>query len=221
MDNQAIGNFIKALRTEQGLTQKQLAEKIGVTDKAVSRWETGKGVPDISLLMPLSQLFGVSVSELLLGGRIQAEQKLEKSEETILNTLTQSKKRISRLHAVIYALFGLVEAVAIYGFTFNAAPSDAMGLLIGLAFIVTPLTSLLLGLTNVPVSLKMLFPFVCLLLFVPSNFLYWNGATAWEITGLYGTAHLILSYGFVLLGMGMAKLVQKLRGAGHGSVDLF
>ena len=62
MDNQAIGNFIKALRTEQGLTQKQLAEKINVTDKAVSRWETGKGAPDVTLLLPLSQLFGVSVN---------------------------------------------------------------------------------------------------------------------------------------------------------------
>ena len=153
MNNQAIGNFIKALRTEQGLTQKQLAEKINVTDKAVSRWETGKGAPDVTLLLPLSQLFGVSVNELLRGERIQADQKLEKSEETILETLTQSKKRISRLHAIIYALFALVEAVAIYGFTFNASPSDAMGLLIGLAFIVTPLTSLLLGITNVPVCM--------------------------------------------------------------------
>lgn len=217
MDNQAIGNFIKALRTEQGLTQKQLAEKINVTDKAVSRWETGKGAPDVTLLMPLSQLFGVSVNELLRGERIQADQKLEKSEETILETLTQSKKRISRLHAIIYALFALVEAVAIYGFTFNASPSDAMGLLIGLAFIVTPLTSLLLGITNVPVSLKMLFPILCLVLFVPSNFLYWNGAAAWEIAALYGAAHLVLSYGFVLLGMGIHKLFRKLCRTGRGT----
>ena len=58
---------IKSLREAKGLTQSQLAEQIGVSDKAVSKWETGKGLPDLSLLEPLGQVLGVSVLELLSG----------------------------------------------------------------------------------------------------------------------------------------------------------
>jgi DNA-binding XRE family transcriptional regulator/desulfoferrodoxin (superoxide reductase-like protein) len=58
---------IKSLREAKGLTQSQLAEQIGVSDKAVSKWETGKGLPDLSLLEPLGQALGVSVLELLSG----------------------------------------------------------------------------------------------------------------------------------------------------------
>lgn len=61
---------IRSLREAAGLTQKQLAEKLGVTDKAVSKWETGRGLPDITLLEPLATALGVSVAELLAGERI-------------------------------------------------------------------------------------------------------------------------------------------------------
>ncbi|MDO4380587.1 MAG: helix-turn-helix domain-containing protein [Clostridia bacterium] len=67
MDTQKIGLFIKEQRAAVGLTQKELAEKLGCTDKAVSRWETGRGMPDISFIMPLSDVLGVSVAELIAG----------------------------------------------------------------------------------------------------------------------------------------------------------
>lgn len=57
MDAESIGKFIGSLRKEQNLTQKELAEKLNVTDKAVSRWETGKGIPDVSSLLDLSSFF--------------------------------------------------------------------------------------------------------------------------------------------------------------------
>lgn len=69
MDAEKFGSFVTALRRERGLTQKQLAERLYVSNKAVSKWETGQGMPDISLLEPLAEVLEVSVSELLRGKR--------------------------------------------------------------------------------------------------------------------------------------------------------
>lgn len=67
MDNLSVGRLIKELRTEKGLTQKNLADMLSVSDRAVSKWERGLGCPDISLLGELSKIFGVSTERLLLG----------------------------------------------------------------------------------------------------------------------------------------------------------
>lgn len=67
MDNYITAETIKRLRTEKGLTQAQLAQTLDVSDKAVSKWETGRGLPDISLIEPLSKALGVSVIELISG----------------------------------------------------------------------------------------------------------------------------------------------------------
>lgn len=67
MDNQKIGAFIAARRKEMGLTQQQLAERLGVTNKAVSKWESGNGIPDISLFTALAEVLGVTADELLRG----------------------------------------------------------------------------------------------------------------------------------------------------------
>ena len=67
MEQYVTGSVIRALREKKGLTQRQLAERLLVSDKAVSKWETGKGLPDISLLEPLAAQLGVSVAELLRG----------------------------------------------------------------------------------------------------------------------------------------------------------
>ncbi len=70
MDNYITGTTIKRLREEKGITQLQLAETIGVSCKAVSKWETAKGLPDISLIEPLSRALGVSVMELMSGDTV-------------------------------------------------------------------------------------------------------------------------------------------------------
>ena len=67
MDLNKISNFIKIKRKELGITQDELAEKLFVTEKVISRWETGRGTPDISLLLPLSKELNIDVSELLNG----------------------------------------------------------------------------------------------------------------------------------------------------------
>ena len=67
MDQVKIGKFIAQCRKEKGLTQMQLAEALNITDRAVSKWETGKGYPDITLLEPIAEAFCVSVTELISG----------------------------------------------------------------------------------------------------------------------------------------------------------
>lgn len=73
MDHKKIGNYIAACRKKRGLTQQDLAEKLGITNKAVSKWETGQGMPDISILMELSELLEVPVDSLLTGEEVAAE----------------------------------------------------------------------------------------------------------------------------------------------------
>ena len=69
MNQEKIGSFISTLRKEKQLTQEQLGEKLGVSQKSISRWETGKNMPDISLLKPLAMELGITVSELIEGER--------------------------------------------------------------------------------------------------------------------------------------------------------
>ena len=206
MDAEKTGKFIRTIRIEKNLTQKELAEKLNCTDKAISRWETGKGIPDISLLIPLSDALGVSVNEILNGEKIEAEKQIEKYEETIVNTLNDTKKQINKLNIVIYILFVVVEIFAIYFFTLCATPSDAMGLLLGLVLI-TQIISLLFGLTKIDFKYKSIFPWIVTIAFIPSNFIYW-GSDALDVAFFYGLIHLAFSYIFILIGTGIAKLIQ-------------
>lgn len=90
MDQVKIGKFISELRKERKLTQEQLAEKLGVSQKSVSRWETGKNMPDMSLLKGLSSELGITVSELLDGERSLAEGK--SADEAINQIINYSMK---------------------------------------------------------------------------------------------------------------------------------
>lgn len=111
MDNYKIGEFIATQRKTKGLNQRQLADKLQVTDKAVSRWETGKGMPETSLLQPLAKELGITVSELLNGERIDNSTMNYEADRLIVNTLTKSKKKTKisiALSLIIVILIGLV-----------------------------------------------------------------------------------------------------------------
>lgn len=77
IDKEKFGTFIAQLRKEKGMMQKELAEKLYVSDKAVSKWERGLSIPDVALLVPLSELLGVTVTELLEGRRIPKEEAMD------------------------------------------------------------------------------------------------------------------------------------------------
>lgn len=90
MDMTRIGAFLAELRREQGLTQEALGETLGVSNKTVSRWETGTYLPPVEMLQLMSQRYGVSINEILSGERLTAEDYREKAEENIKSTLAHS-----------------------------------------------------------------------------------------------------------------------------------
>ena len=112
MNNKKTGEFISTLRKELNYSQKDLAEKLNITDKAVSKWETGRSAPDVSMLLPLSEVLGVSVTEILKGERICEEEIHTASNEVIVNTLKKSKIKV--LVAIILVLIILVGLICSY-----------------------------------------------------------------------------------------------------------
>ena len=120
MDQQKIGSFIKELRLEKKLTQEQLSELLGVSNRSVSRWENGKTLPDIDLLIELADIFGVEISELLSGER-KVEAVDEKTEETLVKMVDYSnteKENISkRIRIRIISTLILIFIYAVYDIT--------------------------------------------------------------------------------------------------------
>lgn len=112
MNNKKTGEFISNLRKELGYSQRDLAEKLNITDKAVSKWETGRSAPDVSMLLPLSEVLGVSVTEILKGERICEEEIHTASNEVIVMTLKKSKVKI--MVAIILVLIILIGLICSY-----------------------------------------------------------------------------------------------------------
>lgn len=123
LDKAAFGHFLAQLRREKGMTQKELAATLYVSDKAVSKWERGLSVPDISLLVPLAEQLNVTVAELLQGRRVEEEQRFtrEETEDLIRKALTFSAEPPERRQArtkkylpvyVICCVLGVAEALA-------------------------------------------------------------------------------------------------------------
>lgn len=97
MDQIKIGRFIAAIRKEQNFTQRQLAEKLNISDKTVSKWECGNGLPEVSLMLPLCDALKINVNELLSGERLSDDNYHEKAEENVMDLIREkeeSKKKI-------------------------------------------------------------------------------------------------------------------------------
>ncbi|MGN1118945.1 MAG: helix-turn-helix domain-containing protein, partial [Oscillospiraceae bacterium] len=89
MNQEKIGAFIAALRKEKGYTQREIADRLELSEKTVSKWECGKGLPDVVYMEPLCSLLGISVNELLAGERIPIIDLLRRMDETRLELVTQ------------------------------------------------------------------------------------------------------------------------------------
>ncbi len=134
MDQKRIGAFIARCRKEKNLTQMQLAELLEITNQAVSKWETGRGMPDVSLLQPLCDVLGISLNELFSGEHISAEEYKGKAEENISKLFKE--KQIANLKPVKYLfsicanvtlLVAVIElAIGLVGNFFNSAILEAM-----------------------------------------------------------------------------------------------
>lgn len=104
MELEKIGAFLQALRKEKGLTQEMLAEQIGVSRRTVSRWETGSNMPDLDVLVKLSDFYAVDLREILNGER-KCEQMNEELKETVLQVADYSNEEKSRLLRRMHCLF--------------------------------------------------------------------------------------------------------------------
>lgn len=105
MCQEKIGRFIATCRKDKNMTQQELAEQLGVTDRAISNWENGKNMPDLSLFKPLCNILGITINELLSGEKLSKENYQEKFEENILDTINYSNKKIAKYSRFVYLLF--------------------------------------------------------------------------------------------------------------------
>ena len=112
MNNEKTGALIAQIRKENGLTQKQLADQIGVSNATISKWETAKGFPDISLLEPLAEALHISVSEILAGERLESTEKADDllSELVDISITEQTRKTRTITDAPIDQLTSFLSA---------------------------------------------------------------------------------------------------------------
>lgn len=111
MNQEKIGKFIAACRKEQKLTQAALAEQLGITDRAVSKWETGKSLPDSSIMLELCALLSISVNELLKGEKVDMENYQRASEELIFELKEQVEEK-ARMLLKLEIFMGVIAAAA-------------------------------------------------------------------------------------------------------------
>ncbi len=120
MNQEKIGQFIAACRKKKKITQKELSEKLGVSDRTIGNWENGRNMPDLSLFKPLCKELDITLNDLMSGEIVEGKEYQEKFEENIVNTIDYSTKKISRYNQVIsliiiiFGLFISISAIMIF-----------------------------------------------------------------------------------------------------------
>ena len=120
MDQVKIGKFIAECRKGKNLTQMQLAEKLNITDRAVSKWERGKALPDSSIMLELCDILCISVNELLSGEKINMENSNQKNEELLLEMAKELEKKNKTIWTAMWAIM-IVSMIALIAGLFIAA----------------------------------------------------------------------------------------------------
>ena len=126
MNQEKIGRFICEIRKEKNMTQQELANKIGCTDRAISKWENGRGMPDLSLIKSLCAELDITVNDLLSGERLNDREYQNKSEENIINTLDFSHKKIRHIKSTFVILVTFIGVALITLFVLFEIDIDRM-----------------------------------------------------------------------------------------------
>ena len=140
MDQIKIGKFIALKRKEQGMTQMQLAERLGITDRAVSKWETGKSLPDAAIMLELCGLLKITVNGLLCGEAVSMENYNEAMEKNLLDMVKQKEQADKRLLSmeIVIGLVSVIFLFAMIGigaaFMEMGKPGWIFGVLAGVGF---------------------------------------------------------------------------------------
>jgi transcriptional regulator with XRE-family HTH domain len=116
MNNEKTGMLIAQIRKEKGLTQKQLADRIGVSNATISKWETAKGFPDISLIEPLAEVLDISVSEIIAGERLESSPKTDDIISDLVDISINEQNRKKKIYnwiiaitvAILYLIISLI-----------------------------------------------------------------------------------------------------------------
>lgn len=144
MDAKKLGQFIAEIRKEQNMTQAELASKLHVTDKAVSKWERGLGLPDINSIEPLADALGISVAEVMQSERIQADHVTQENASAMLTNafdMVKQQRRMERKHHILISGGVLLAVVLVF-------LGDTMGWM-GLIGVVAPCLCISLALSLV------------------------------------------------------------------------
>ena len=120
MDQVKIGRFIAKCRKKTNLTQMQLAEKLNITDRAVSKWETGKAMPDSSIMLDLCDVLGISVNDLLCGEVVAMDNYNKELENNLLDMIKQKEQADKRLLSV-EVFIGITATIVLFALIFVAA----------------------------------------------------------------------------------------------------
>ena len=120
MDQIKIGRFIAVCRKRANLTQLQLADRLGITDKAISKWERGITMPDTSIMLALCDILGISVNELLSGEKINMENSNQKNEQLLLDMAKELEKKNKTIWSSMWAIM-IVSMTALIAGIFIAA----------------------------------------------------------------------------------------------------
>ena len=151
MDQVKIGKFIAECRKNKKITQAQLAEKLNITDRAISKWETGKGMPDSSIMLDLCKELGITVNELLSGEVIAMDNYNKKAEENLLEMKKQKEELDKRLLTIeiVMGLITLIMYLALVMIASYVEMSDNIRLLI-----IIPATVLVIGMCLVALRIE-------------------------------------------------------------------
>lgn len=139
MDQEKVGRFIAACRREQGFTQASLAEKLGITDRAISKWENGRSMPDSSIMLELCDLLKINVNELLSGERLGMDNYKKMAEENLMELQRleeSSNRRMLSLEMVVGYMSSITFLVMIFVASFVKMDARIRILLIGLGAVV-------------------------------------------------------------------------------------
>ena len=120
MDQVKIGKFIAECRKKENLTQMQLAEKLNITDRAISKWETGKSLPDSSIMLELCDILGISVNDLLCGEIVTMANYNKELENNLLEIIKQKEQADKRLLS-IEVFMGITAIIVLFALIFVAA----------------------------------------------------------------------------------------------------
>lgn len=122
MEQRKIGKFIATERKTQGFTQRQLADQLGISDKTVSKWETGKGLPEVSLMIPLCETLHITVNDLLSGERVSESDYQKKAEDNMMDLIKENEENKKQM--ILSVICGTITIIAVCSLVIIASYMD-------------------------------------------------------------------------------------------------